>query len=710
MKSIRRFIFAFLLMMWGMNGSAFDYEGISYDVLSESNKTACVARQTATDQIVGDVVIPSKVKDGGTVYTVTEISGWAFSSCKKMTSIAIPATVQRIGYSAFASCSGLKTVNVEDLASWCSVKQEGGSEGNPLRLAHCLLLNGEKIKELVIPEGVTAIGNDAFHDVYTLTSVVIPSTVTQIGSEAFAGCSEMRSLTMASGVKVIGSNAFAGCRNLTEVTVPEGTERLENGAFYSCGNLTAIHLPQSLLSVGNYAFLGCNSLTAIVIPDQVTEFGGSVFYECEKLTSVRLSDNITEIGDWAFTRCYQLKDVNIPKNNLQRIGDYAFLGCSKIEELNLPSTLKEIVQSAFLGCTGLRNITVAEGNPNYLTEDGVLFDHDKTTLMLFPAQCDKISYEIPVTVSAIAPGAFSGCKLKKLTLSPTLTKIGDGWLGGLAQLESIDIPSSVTTIGLGALSGCSSLKELYVPDNVRSIDRSAFSNCKSLVRVHLPEGLTRIEGWTFDGCTSLSEVNVPDGVEYIGMAAFRNCSSLPAFQIPQGVTIIDDYAFLGCQTLTELTIPDKVENVGWDAFSGCSRLEKVTIGHAVKALEGGTFFRCDNIREVWSYIEEPFDVIDYEYAHGEMVLYGRCFPEAVTSEATLYIPKGTKEKYLAKSGWRDFVNISDVIQTTGIKEANRDEKTAVRYYSIDGKRISTPQRGLNIIRTGDGKTKKVVVK
>ena len=93
-----------------------------------------------------------------------------------------------------------------------------------------------------------------------------------------------------------------------------------------------------------------------------------------------------------------------------------------------------------------------------------------------------------------------------------------------------------------------------------------------------------------------------------------------------------------------------------------------------------------------------------------MVLYGRCFPEAVTSEATLYIPKGTKEKYLAKSGWRDFVNISDVIQTTGIKEVGRDATKAVRYYSIDGKRIATPQRGLNIIRTSDGKMKKVVVK
>ena len=98
------FIFTFFSTLWSMNVMAFDVDGISYDVLSISDKTVCVARQTATDQLVGDVVIPSQVKYGGTVYTVTEISGWAFSSCNKMTSITIPATVQRIGYSAFSIC------------------------------------------------------------------------------------------------------------------------------------------------------------------------------------------------------------------------------------------------------------------------------------------------------------------------------------------------------------------------------------------------------------------------------------------------------------------------------------------------------------------------------------------------------------------------------------------------------------------------------
>ena len=644
MEYIRRFIFAFFLMMWGMNGSAFEYEGISYDVLSEDDKTVCVARQTATDQIVGDVVIPSQVKYGETVYSVTEISAWAFSGCNKMTSITIPATVQRIGYSAFYWCYGLGAVNVEDIAAWCSVKQAGGTEGNPLSLAHRLFLKGEEVKELVIPEGVTAIGNDAFHDASGLTSVVIPSTVTLIGSNAFAECTEIKTLSMDSGVKIIGSHAFAGCRNLTEVTVPEGTERLENSVFYGCGNLSAIRLPQSLLSIGNNAFEGCNSLTTIVIPDQVTELGGKAFYECEKLTSVKLSDNITEIGDWTFTRCYQLKDIIIPKN-LQRLGDYALFWCSSIEELAFPSSLTEISNSALTGCIGLRSLSVEEGNPKYLCEDGVLFDHDKATLLLFPAKSDMTHYDIPATVTTIVPAAFSGSQLKSITLSPMLTEIGNSAFSGLVQLEYITIPSSVTSIGASALRGCTSLKELDVPEGVQSIGTSAFAENPSLVRVHLPEGLARIEGWTFDGCTNLSEVNVPEKVNYIGEAAFRGCSSLPAFQIPPGVTIIDDFAFKGCTSLCSITIPNSVSYIGQNAFSNCTNLTTLIIGDGVNEIINEAFANCSKLTDIYCYAASVPNT-------GNTIFFN-----SNIENATLHVPAASLGTYQATEPWKSFKEI-----------------------------------------------------
>ena len=104
MKRIIWTLFSFVFTMWSMNVNAFEYEGISYDVLSKEDKTVCVARQLSTDQIKGDVRIPSEVSYGGTQYTVTGIVGWAFASCDQMTSIAIPATIQDIGYFAFSGC------------------------------------------------------------------------------------------------------------------------------------------------------------------------------------------------------------------------------------------------------------------------------------------------------------------------------------------------------------------------------------------------------------------------------------------------------------------------------------------------------------------------------------------------------------------------------------------------------------------------------
>ncbi len=676
---------------------AFDVDGICYDILSQSERTACVGRQTDTERVVGDVVIPRQVEYQGTVYTVTEISGWAFSDCRQMTSISIPATIQRIGTEAFYLCYGLQAVHLEDISSWCRVCQGNGSEDNPIILAHHVFVNGEEVKELVIPEGVTAIADRAFQGATDITSLVIPSTVEQIGASAFGGCSSLKTLSLAQGLKVICNRAFHSCGNLLEVTIPQGTERIENGAFYGCMSMTDIHLPQSLKTIGNFAFEACNSLTVVEIPDQVTTLGGRAFYECEKLTSVKLSDNITEIGDWTFTRCRRLKDINIPKN-LKRLGEYALFWCSSIEELNLPSTLTDISNAALFGCQGLKSITVEEGNPKYLSDNGVLFNHAKTSLMLFPAQCDMTSYDVPSTVTNIATCAFSGSRLERLTLPQALKTIGGSVFSGMTKLESITIPPSVTTIGSGAFKGCPCLKEIEIPASVQSIGTSAFAENTALVKAHLPEGLKRIEGWLFDGCTNLNEVNMPVGLNYIGMAAFRDCSSLPAFHIPQGVTSIDAYAFQGCSTPTALTIPEKVEDVGWDAFLGCRGLEEVTIGGSVTALKGGTFYECDNIKQVWSYIENPFDVNDYTIIEHDNLVRGKCFPDEVTNSAVLYVPQGTTESYRSKTGWRDFIAIREFDPTgiealrpiieegkvwvTGVSDGDFDLSTLMRSYTI----------------------------
>lgn len=470
------------------------------------------------------------------------------------------------------------------------------------------------------------------------------------------------------------------------------------GSVVIPGHISQDGAEYTVTKISAGAFSGCRQLTSITIPETVQTLGERAFYECEKLESVRLSDNITQIGDWTFTRCHQLKVINIPKS-LARIGEYAFLSCKNIEELAFPSTLTSISEGAFMGCRGLRSLTVDEGNQRYLCEDGVLFNNKKTTLMLFPAQSAKTHYDIPATVSSIWSGAFSGSKLKSISLPPTLKRIDNNAFCNLTQLESISIPASVTGIGFGAFSGCTSLRELYVPNTVQSIGESAFEGCESLVKIHLPDGLTRIEGFLFDGCISLSEVNAPSGVSHVGVAAFRNCGSLTTFQIPQEVTAIDYGAFEGCSRLEEIVIPDKVQAVSGETFLGCIAVKKLTIGRSMRELGAASFYSCENIREVRSYIEEPFDVAGYDIPSlGDFAFANRCFPEVVTQEAVLFVPKGTSEKYRTKSGWRDFTNIQEFDGTTAVKSLSAvDNNASPESYDLQGRKLTQkPQKDVYI--------------
>ena len=221
------------------------------------------------------------------------------------------------------------------------------------------------VKSIVIENGVTSIGDNAFCGCYRFTSVIIPNSVSSIGNYAFSDCSGLTSVTIPNSVTSLGDFAFAGCSGLTSVIIPNSVTSIGNKVFYGCSALTSVTIPNSVTSIGNSAFYGCSGLTSVTIPNSVSSIGNYAFSDCSGLTSVTIPNSVTSIADYAFYRCSGLTSVIIP-NSVTSIGNYAFFSCSALTSVTIPNSVTSIADYAFAGCSGLTSVTI----PNSVTSIG----------------------------------------------------------------------------------------------------------------------------------------------------------------------------------------------------------------------------------------------------------------------------------------------------------------------------------------------------
>ena len=324
-------------------------------------------------------------------------------------------------------------------------------------------------------------------------------------------------------------------------SVKEGTRIICDRAFWYCDSLSEIVIPSSVASIGDSAFLGCRSLSEIVIPSSVTSIGDSAFSCCDSLSEIVIPSSVTSIGDRAFNGCFSLKYISIPKSIICLNGN-PFAGWDgKLECLS----------------------------PNFVYEDDVLFNKDKSRIISFRNQNIE-SYVIPSSVTSIGEGTFSVCRsLSEIVIPSSVTSIGDFAFSFCLSLSEIVIPSSVTSIGKGAFFRCHSLSEIVIPSSVASIGDRAFSFCDSLSEIVIPPSVTSIGDIAFSGCDSLSEIVIPSSVTSIGDSAFSCCDSLSEIVIPSSVTSIGDSAFSCCDSLSEIVIPSSVTSIGDSAFYNC---------------------------------------------------------------------------------------------------------------------------------------------
>ncbi len=460
---------------------------------------------------------------------VTSIGGWAFSRCTSLTSITIPDSVTSIGEGAFANCTLLASITISDsvtsigggaFAKTAYYNNESNWDNGILYIGnhlikikndvfdHVEIKQGTKViadeafysglftsvtipdsvteigyeafcgcrslKSVTIPDSVTSINDGAFWNCTSFTSITIPNSVTKIGRYVFAGCTSLTSITIGNGVTSIGDSGFSYCKSLTSITIPDSVTEIGIYAFKECFSLTGVTIGNGVTSICEYAFDDCTSLTSITIPDNVTSIGDWAFRNCTSLTSATIGNGVTEIGEKAFYNCALLTSVTIG-NSVTSIGDRAFEGCRSLTSVTIPDNVTSIGYSAFEDCTSLTEINVSSNNANYSSENGVLFNKEKTELIKYPAGKTETKYIIPDSVTEIDDWAFENCtSLTSVTIPDSVTEIDDWAFENCTSLTSVTIPDSGTYIRIRAFYGCTSLTSVTIPKSVKDIGSEAF--------------------------------------------------------------------------------------------------------------------------------------------------------------------------------------------------------------------------------------------
>ena len=377
---------------------------------------------------------------------------------------------------------------------------------------------------------------------------------------------------------LVPTTAFAETSDNFEYTVAEGKATITK---FNDQTATAVTIPSTIddypvTAIGEKAFSHCTSLASVTIPNGVQTIRNSTFVGCTSLASVTIPNSVTSIEKWAFN------------------------GCTSLTSVTIPSGVQTIGNDAFVNCTSLKRIKVNESNNYYSSsDDGVLFNKEKTALITYPCGKTDTSYTIPSGVTSIGENAFNHCtSLESVTIPSGVQTIGNSAFFNCTSLANVTMTSGVQTIGNSAFFNCTSLASVAIPSSVTSIGDGAFVNCKSLASVTIESGVQKIGNSAFEGCTSLASVEIPDSVTAIGNKAFRDCTGLANVTIPSSVKTIGYYAFEGCTGLKSVTIPHSVTAIGNNAFQNCRSLASVTIPDSVTSIEAETFRGCTSLASV----------------------------------------------------------------------------------------------------------------
>ena len=502
------------------------------------------------------IVVPDGVK---------KLGYQSFYACQNMTDISLPTTLEEIGDVsglAFDGCSALENGHfvIKDLKWWCGLVIKG-IYSNPVYYAkHIYNENGQEITDLVIPEDVTSVGNNAFVRCEGLKSVTFHDNVTYIGSTAFAYCTGLTTVALPKNMKKLEEYAFSRCSNLASVTIPEGMEDIGYCAFNYCG-LTSLTLPSTINKMSQ-SFHNCEQLETLTLTDGLSDISGS-FYSCNALKEVRIPGSLKAMTFQDFNGCANLETVIIDEGVEEVAG---FQDCPKLKNLTLASSVKTLGGVGFRGCTSLEVVNLPEGVEYIANFDG----------------CTSLKQiNFPSTITYV--GTFKDCNALETVIVDNLKSWCEArhydatWYGPQKMAGKLCMKNAKDEL--------EEITKLVIPEGTEFVSAGAFCYLPNITSVSIPASVKYLGGNTFQGCTGLTEVVLPEGLEQFGYKDFAGCTQLTTLTIPSTLTTIDTEAFEELPAIENVWCRAFPNELYWRDYDRSSyfKPEKATQFHVVNA-------------------------------------------------------------------------------------------------------------------------------